>query len=225
MIYQQEAQEKTLGTRYSIKLYFPTEKIEHALLATAEIADKPETWINVILPNNRKVLVPFFPEDQTRSRIQIGQSVTMDTILLFPVDGVVQEYITVRKNLNPELQLADILTDIDGESYCSIGTVWLIITSGSKYTEFNFAAASSSFNEIFLKSQAAHQQFLKVLNAANGVTGLIDVETRRYHLLYDPSRTIYINHNRYYLDGEYGDGIEPDIDQLTEAIKSKISNL
>ena len=210
-----------MSTRYSIRLYFPTEKIEQALLATTEIADQPESWQNIKLPDNRKVLVPFHSSDQKRPHLQIGKSIALDTTLLFPVDEIVQEYITMRQTADTELKLVH----GDGEDYCPIGIIWLIISSGSRYTEFDFAAVTSLFNDILLKSNAAHQQFLKVLNSADGVAGLIDVETRRFHLLHDPTLTIYLNENRYYLDVEYGDGVDRDIDRLAEAIRSKISNL
>ena len=210
-----------MSLQYSVRLYLPTEKIEQALFATIEIASKSDQWFNIRLPNNRKILVPGDKWNRERLHLQIGEEITLNTSLLFPVDEFVQAYIVASKKIGVNLKL----TIVDGKDYCPIGRISLTLTARSKFTEFDFLASVSSFNEIFLKSNSAHQQFLKVLNAVDGVAGLIFVGTRRFHLLHDPEKTIYLNEDRYYLDGEYGDGVEKDIDRLTEAIKSKISDL
>lgn len=168
-----------MGTQYSIDLYFPKDSIQAALEAIIPHTVHVEKSTTVILPNGKKMTVPYAGEFiQKYKRIDLSSQEfhTFALIMLFPYDAYLEEY---EKEL-----LQDIATtgnspkEIKQEKKerCKVGYIYLSIHCGETYTQFHFSAAVSRMNNIFLKSISLHNVFKKILEKAGGVYGHINID-------------------------------------------------
>lgn len=196
-----------MGLDYSIDLYFRIEDIEKVLAltsATAEISDDANTLVT--LPNGKSVTVPFTSHFRKADTVQltINENISLDTVLWFEEDDCILEYF---EGENPHKMHKD------GMNYYRIGYIYLYITCDKQYARFAFTAATSSMSRLFEKSLSIQKHFLEILTVAEGVIGVIDIESWEYLTLENSS--LRIANDRDFANNKYS-GIDDFVAHMLE---------
>jgi hypothetical protein len=158
-----------MSKSYSIDLYFPIERTKDALIATMNfVRITGDTQTRVVLPDGDQLVVPVTSNlkfNQTVVLEKVKQGITLDLILCFPLDAEVNKYYQEAK--------VRLLPDQLG---APVGYIYLWIDAGHQFVSFSYTAATSSMSLLLANSNAVHQRFLEILNAAGGIIALIFVE-------------------------------------------------
>lgn len=165
-----------MGLDYSINLYFPLEKTEQVLLATAAIAYETDREIELTLPDGKTLSLPFtshFISDPVR--LEPLSSVRLDTGLSFPFDLAIEQYKHGNPHAEPSTQTV----------YSYLGYIYLTVRLGSRFVEFSFMAATSGMSRLFATNATIQGQFLELLRAHAGIIGIVDIEEYTTFLLLD----------------------------------------
>ncbi|MDX1995667.1 MAG: hypothetical protein SF029_25010 [bacterium] len=125
-----------------------------------------------------------------------SSSLSFYTVLLFKPD----EFTT-------ESAVRDVVDDV------SVGLLSVIVVVGLKYVQIRIGAVASSQNDLLRYSMAVHEAMTDILARAQGIAGLIDVESYDLLLLTNPSRIIRIDFDE---EERFKDGRA--IDEITEEI-------
>jgi len=210
-----------MGLDYSFKLYTQRDKIPQMLTAVAGIATPYVERQNIpfILNDGTQILLPFssnFKMEPVSIPSGIGE-IKLKTSLVFPLDEALYQYCVVDLIVGQE----PMVVEIDGCQYGYVGTIYLTITTGNKYVELSFTAATSRMSKLFLASTSIQSTFQKLLSQTNGILGIIDIEEDEYLVLGDLNRTISIDFEGYIYDDEKS--LLIDIDRWTEALLSKLN--
>jgi len=206
-----------LSVHYCIELYFPVERLESAFVELIKHIDEQNNHPYDIRLSNGTAITTFC-SSSSPPRIYHGRTgidwISFDTIFLFPVDAVIQEYMDARDVAfanDPRFpKTKELLVIKDNEKYFPVGYFSVSIGYGKKYARLSVSTVSSSQNKMIRNSVSIHRTFLHVLDAGEGVAGLINVETRDYVVLMDTARTIYQNREPFD-DANDIDAIEEDL--------------
>ena len=209
-----------MGLNYSFKLYTQREHIPQMLKAVADIAsplEKPN--LSVTLDDGSQILLPFSSDFKTEP-VSIPKGIgecQFDTVLLFPLnDDAVYRYCVIELPVG----LEPAVSTINGKQYGAVGYIYLTLTTGNQYAEFDFMAATSNISRLFLNSTSIQSTFQKCLTQANGLFGIIDLEADDYWVLDDINRIVTLDFEEYYIEEE--DSLLIDIDRWTEALLKEI---
>jgi hypothetical protein len=194
-----------MGRNYSFKLYFRNEDVEKALLALADMVWIYEKEIHQItLPNGKEIKINLGTRVRTYPDISFG----CDISILFLPDEVILKYVDSYKDTGSDYRVQK-----DEKTCYRIGNISFWIRSSEQYTEFGFMAVTTNMSFLFVESDAIHQRFLELLKAANGILGLIDVESWEYLLLKHPERGVFLDLTTF-----QGNHDNPDVDLFIENI-------
>jgi hypothetical protein len=202
-----------LGTRYSIELYFPVEHVSLALAELDKIADPIKTRpSSIYLVNGKPLSFRYAPESlgvHLYEDSPDSSSVSFDTVLLFKPDAFTTAFEDAYKFLKSSRGLA-VRNVVD---YVSVGLISVIVLVGLKYVEIRIGAVASSQNDLLRYSTVVHEAMTDILVRAQGITGLINVESYDLLLLTDSSRIVCIDFDE---EERFKDGNA--IDEITEEI-------
>jgi hypothetical protein len=229
-----------MSRNYKIQLFFHSEQIEQALLATARIADhRRQKSTVVVLPGDRLITLPFTSGFNTETAVlSVGDSATgtgqahsefysgsrarpgdnplrFETTLLFAPDDAIQWYLKRHSEF-----LKDVSLEISGTEYASIGYIYLAVALGNRYGRLSFTAAGSDMSDMFVESESIQNRFLELLQTAGGLGGIIDIELEKYYVLGDPYRSIVIDIDPAYLNTGYHVYLDHFVDVALRAIRA-----
>jgi hypothetical protein len=212
------AERKFMGTRFSIGLYFPIDQLATALLELNKLADQQGTRLfSVQLPNGSVLDVSCNPISPPR--YYGAGSFGFYTALLFQVDGAITAHLNrsaaFYKDFNPE----EHLIIVDGTKYFPLGWLGVSVGIGESYACLWIGAAGGSQNDLFRFSTSFHNAMLNLLKAANGIAGLINVESYNNLLLADTSRIIRLDFDE---DQALEDG--SNVDEMVRSIQRQLAS-
>lgn len=211
-----------MSIHHRIDLYFPVERLTEAVRQLDTLYDRERTRpFDVELPNGDNVTVYAGTHSPPyTSPTEYANYLSFDSILYFPVDAVVQEYIdmgnaTAKEHGFPKAETYVIQRD--GKKWFPVGYLEISISASKRYAKISVGVVSSSQNWMIRDSAAVHSVFTHILKASGGVAGLIFVDSRDWIVLTDTSKSIYLHLE------PLGDG--NDLDAIAEAAISRVAVL
>jgi hypothetical protein len=195
-----------VGRRYSIHLYFPVAATETALEATAAIASPDSQTIEIRLPWDRTVLVPFSwrLDIWSLTAQRRGRGVELGTSLLFPLDDALR----ADGGYSTEV--------IGDQEFAEIGIIYLTLRVGCRFTELSFQAATAGMSDLFLASHSVQNRFRDLLARAGGLVGWFNADYRGPRYLDDPSQPLDFDYWAFAIEED--DDYWVDADGATEAV-------
>jgi hypothetical protein len=210
-----------MGTRYTINLYYPTEKLPSALETLnklTEICCKNQVVVKLL--DMSKVQVAHSDDFRDIGKKLSLDNDTKDKWLSFDIslplplaDSTFREFLSGYGEIDPRFILS-----INNMQYKCFGQLSFIIELGNQYSSINFMTVASSQNKVMSHSNAMHTMMKKLLKDANGILGFIDTESGTDEI-YDV--LLLDNPNERYLI-ELPDSNE-DIDHLVQAFITKLN--
>lgn len=186
-----------MGTRFKIWLFIPTENVRLALQKIETMTHmKYARQVEITLPDGEKFQITdtsTMPLSNKHIKCDdYYSSVTVTKTLCIPIDGIVQSYMDSLDEIpkSKGIRAEERVEIINSQPHFPLGHLWVSLSCGRKYCEVRISAVSSSQNYIIRHSTSFHKMMLEVLNIAEGVASLIDVEQFECFLLENPEITI-----------------------------------